>query len=298
MAKKRRDFKAGKGINALLSNINQEIEDNREAVVKELASNFAMLPIHQIKANAGQPRKDFNEESISELSASIKTLGLIQPITVKRIKTNAYEIISGERRFRASKKAGLKEIPAYIRIGNDQELLEMALVENIQRQDLNAIEIANTYSRLLVEFDLTHEKLAKRVGKKRSVVTNYLRLLKLEPKIQADVKDGNLSMGHARVLAGVQDGAILNLIHQRVIEEKLSVRQTEALAAQYAQPKAKSTSSSKPKLAPAYKNVQDKLIKRFESKVNLKVNDKGKGQIVINFSNDDDLNRILDLLEE
>ncbi len=295
---KRRDFKAGKGINALLSNINQEIEQNREAVVKELASNFAMLPIHEIRPNPGQPRKDFNEENIGELAESIRTLGLIQPITVKRIAQNEYEIISGERRYRASKKAGLQEVPAYIRIGNDQELLEMALVENIQRKDLNAIEIANTYSRLLVEFDLTHEKLADRVGKKRSVVTNYLRLLKLDPKIQADVKDGNLSMGHARVLAGIQDIAVLNMIHQKVIEESLSVRQTETLAAQYSEKSKSKSTAGKSKLTPVYQNLQDRLVKRFESKVALKVNGKGKGQIVINFINDDDLNRILEMLED
>lgn len=294
---KRRDFKAGKGISALLNNINQEIESNHEAVVKELATNFAMLPIEQIRTNKNQPRKDFDETTLNELAESIRALGVIQPITVKRVGNQQYEIISGERRYRASKKAQLKEIPAYIRIGNDQELLEMALVENIQRKDLNAIEIANSYSRLIVEFDLTHEQLAERVGKKRSVVSNYLRLLKLDPKIQADLKNGNLAMGHARVLAGISDLAVLNMIHQRIIEEKLSVRQTEALAAQHTANKPKKAVADK-KLAPAYVRIKDQLKDHFSAKVDLKVNDRGRGQIVINFASNDDLNRILELLED
>lgn len=295
---KRRDFKAGKGISALLNSIDTEIEGNRAAVVKELAANFAMLPIEQVKPNPNQPRKHFDEEALQELSESIKSLGLIQPITVKHVANRKYEIISGERRYRASKQAGLKEIPAYIRIGNDQELMEMALVENIQRKDLNAIEIANTYSRLIAEFSLTHEQLSDRVGKKRSVITNYLRLLKLDPKIQADVKNGLLSMGHARALAGLQDLAILNMVHQKVLDESLSVRQTEVLVAQYSsQPKARST-AAKPKLAPEFQRVQDNLTSLFSTKVNVKVNPKGKGQIVINFGNNSDLNRILDMLEE
>ncbi len=295
---KRRNFRAGKkGINALLSNINQEIESNHGEVVKQLAANFAMLPIVQITPNAGQPRKDFDEYDLKELSESIRNLGVIQPITVRRTGHESYQIISGERRYKASKRAGLNEIPAYIRIGNDQELLEMALVENIQRKDLNAIEIANSYSRLIVEFDLTHEKLADRVGKKRSAVTNYLRLLKLTPAIQSDLKHKNLSMGHARVLAGIQDLAFLKQLHRQIIDEKLSVRATEALAAAYNNPKdAKAT--KKPKLSAEYERVRDTLKNRFSTKIDLKVNEKGKGQIVINFSDTGDLNRILDLIEE
>ena len=295
---KRRNFKASKGINALLSNINQEIEEDKAAVVKELASNFAMLPVKHISANPNQPRKHFDQEMLQELADSIQSLGLIQPITVKRTGDNQYEIISGERRFRASKLAKIKEIPAYIRIGNDQELMEMALVENIQRKDLNAIEIAYTYSRLIAEFNLKHEQLAERVGKKRSVITNYLRLLKLSAKIQADVKDGKLSMGHGRVLAGIQDMAVRDMLHAKIIDESLSVRQTEAIAAQLSDKTTSRGVASKPRLAPLYQKVQDNLKDFFHSKVNLKVNTEGKGQIVINFSDNDDLNRILDLLEE
>lgn len=294
---KRRGFKAGKGISALLNSIDTEIETNKAGVVKELAANFAMLPIEEVNPNPNQPRKHFEAEALQELSESIKSLGVIQPITVKHLAHKKYEIISGERRYRASKVAGLTKIPAYIRIGNDQELMEMALVENIQRKDLNAIEIANTYSRLIAEFSLTHEQLSDRVGKKRSAITNYLRLLKLDPKIQADVKNGHLSMGHARALAGIQDLAILNMVHQKVLDEALSVRQTEALVAQYSsQPKARS--AAKPRLSPEFQRVQDNLTNMFSTKVNVKVNPKGKGQIVINFMNNNDLNRILEMLDE
>ena len=194
--------------------------------------------------------------------------------------------------------AKVKEIPAYIRIGNDQELMEMALVENIQRKDLNAIEIAYTYSRLIAEFDLKHEQLAERVGKKRSVITNYLRLLKLSAEIQSDVKDGKLSMGHGRVLAGIQDLAVRDMLHSKITEEGLSVRQTEAFAAQLSDKTSSRGTSSKPRLAPTYQKVQDNLKDFFNSKVNLKVNAQGKGQIVINFASNDDLNRILDLLDD
>lgn len=295
----KREFKASRGINKLLSNINQELEENREEVVKQLASNFAMLPIAQIAPNPNQPRKDFEPEALAELAESIKTLGVVQPITVKRLDNNQYEIISGERRYRASKMAGLDEMPAYIRVVNDQELLEMALIENIQRRDLNAIEIANSYSRLIVEFNLTHQQLSERVGKKRSVVTNYLRLLKLDPAIQSDVKKGLLTMGHARALAGIQDLAVMGMIHQRIIAENLSVRQTEDLVKQYNEPKPdKTAASNAPKLDPAYQQVQRTLTDRFATKVNLKVSPAGKGQIVINFNDTHDLNRILDLLDE
>lgn len=294
----KREFKASRGINKLLSNINQELEDNREEVVKQLAANFAMLPIAYISPNANQPRKDFEPEALAELAESIKALGVVQPITVKRIDHNKYELISGERRYRASKMAGLDEMPAYIRVVNDQEILEMALIENIQRRDLNAIEIANSYSRLIVEFNLTHQQLSERVGKKRSVVTNYLRLLKLDPAIQSDVKKGLLSMGHARALAGLQDLAVMSMIHQRIIHEGLSVRQAEDLVKQYNEPKAtQAQKPATPKLDPAYQQVQRSLTDRFATKVNLKVADTGKGQIVINFSDTHDLNRILDLLD-
>lgn len=295
----KREFKASRGINKLLSNINQELEDNREEVVKQLAANFAMLPIAHISPNPNQPRKDFEPEALAELAESIKALGVVQPITVKRIDHDKYEIISGERRYRASKSAGIDEIPAYIRVVNDQELLEMALIENIQRRDLNAIEIANSYSRLIVEFNLTHQQLSERVGKKRSVVTNYLRLLKLDPAIQSDVKKGLLTMGHARALAGLQDLAVMSMIHQRIIAENLSVRQTEDLVKQYNEPQpSKPSAPSTPKLDPAHLQVQRSLTDRFATKVNLKVAPTGKGQIVINFNDTHDLNRILDLLDK
>ena len=291
----------GKGIRALLNNIEQETQKDPEAVVQTLSSNIAHLPIEQIEVNPFQPRSEFDEAALAELSASIRVHGLIQPITVRRLDATHYQLISGERRLRASKLAGLEEIPAYVRIANDQEMLEMALVENIQRAELNPMEVAFSYQRLLDECKLTHEQVATRVAKERSTVTNYLRLLKLPPDIQSGLKRGLLTTGHARALAGVDDIALQLSLYRQTIEEALSVRRLEELIRSYNAPKAdkpENEHNAKTALPAEFKRIQKDLSHRFGSKVQLKRTDKGNGQIVINYSDDLDLNRLLDMLQE
>jgi ParB family transcriptional regulator, chromosome partitioning protein len=288
----------GQGIRALLGNIDAQVQEDPVRVTKELASSVAMLDIRTIEVNPFQPRKDFDPVALEELATSIKTYGLIQPITVRRMSENAYQLISGERRFRASTMAGLSEIPAYIRVAeNDQEMIEMALVENIQREDLNAIEVAISYSRLIEECKLTHEDMSDRVGKKRSTISNYLRLLKLPVEIQQGIKNGQVSMGHARALAGVTDIALQLMLFQKVKNEGLSVREIEDLISKYSETKAQNKKPSA-KLPTAYKNVQDTLSNFFGTKIQIKAKGGGKGAIVINFNSDDELNRILDTCEK
>ncbi len=296
MAKKVRKKELGKGIRALLSNIDSEMDENPAQVVQELSSSVAMLQINLIEVNPFQPRKEFDETALNELSESLKIHGLIQPITVRRLNENSYQLISGERRLRASKLAGLKEVPAYVRVANDQEMLEMALVENIQRQELNAIEIAITYQRLMDECKLTHDTLSARVGKKRSTVTNYMRLLRLPPEIQQSLKKGEISMGHARALIGVEDLALQLTLFKQVITENLSVREVEDLIRRFNDKKPKAAPKST--LPEAYQTVQDSLRNYLGAKVQLKRKTNGKGQILINFNDDNDLNRLLDLIEE
>ncbi len=299
MAKKVKKKELGKGIRALLSNIDKQVEENPEQLVKELASNTAMIDINAIEVNPFQPRKEFEQGPLEELSESIKVHGLIQPITLRRMGDNRYQLVSGERRLRASKLAGLKEVPAYVRIiDNDQDMLEMALIENIQREDLNAVEIAFTYQRLIDECKLTHEKLSARVGKNRSSVTNYLRLLKLPPDIQQALKQRRISMGHARALVGVEDLALQLMLLKQITSEDLSVRAVEEIIRSYNQPAGKVPSKSKNALPAEYLSVQDNLRKHLGSKVLLKRKSTGAGQIVINFSSDGDLNRLLDLIEK
>jgi ParB family transcriptional regulator, chromosome partitioning protein len=287
----------GRGIGALLRNFDEEVTNNPAKVVKELSSNVALIDISSIEVNPWQPRYEFDEEAMKELSESIKVHGLIQPITVRRLNDKKYQLISGERRTRASKLAGLTEIPAYIRLANDQEMLEMALVENIQREDLNAIEVAITYQRLVDECNLTHENLSDRVGKKRSTVSNFLRLLKLPPEIQNSIKNKQISMGHARALVGVDDLALQLMLHKRIINEYLSVRDIEDIIRKYSESKSKKPSSAS-ETDHVSKQIQDLLSAFFGSKVMLKRKPNGKGQITINFNSDDELNRILDSVEE
>lgn len=294
---KRKAPKFGQGINALLSNIDTQIEpEKQKEVVKELANSIATLPIDQIERNQDQPRKDFDQEGLEALAASIKTHGLIQPITVRRLNKNKYQLISGERRFRASKIAKLKEIPAYIRLANDQELMEMALVENIQRQDLNPIEVAATYQRLLDEFNLTHAQLSERVGKSRSVITNSLRLLKLPPEIYNGLKAGIITQGQAKPLAGLTDIIEQLRLYNRIVEEGLSARQVEEIVKALKAPKQK-TSKPKTRLTPEFQHAQNSLSSFFEAKVNLKVDKTGKGKIVINFEDMEHLTALLDKLD-
>ena len=298
MAKSVKKKELGLGIRALLSNLDeQQAPEKQEEVVRELSHTVAMIPTVQIEVNPFQPRKDFDEEALAELANSLKVHGLIQPITVRRLSGKEYQLISGERRLRASRIAGLKEIPAYVRIANDQEMLEMALVENIQREDLNPIEISITYQRLLDECELTHENLGDRVGKKRSTVTNFLGLLKLPPQIQQALKNKDISMGHAKALRGIEDVAIQLSIFNEITSKGLSVRDTEQLARDYQLPKGKPAAGGK-RISDSHLQVQDNLRGFFGAKVQLKTNDKGKGQIVIPFSSNEDLNRLLDLLEK
>lgn len=291
----------GKGIKALLSSIDDDVtaDEQKAEVVQELASAVATIPVDQIEVNPFQPRYEFDAEALQDLSNSIKIHGLIQPITVRRLAENQYQLISGERRLRASKMAGIQEIPCYVRLANDQEMLEMALVENIQREELNAVEIAITYQRLIDECALTHEDLSDRIGKKRSTVSNYLRLLKLPPQIQQAIKSKQISMGHARALAGIEDlGLQLDVFHN-VIKNHLSVRATEGLASAGGS-KRKPSSKQKQRnayLPIEYMNIVDELRHHLGTKVSMKRANSGKGQIIIDFNSDDELNRLLEIIE-
>ncbi len=297
MAKSRK----GLGVNRYFNNIDTEpVEDKKPKKVARPSrdNTVAMLPLSYIEVNPFQPRNEFDEEALEELAISIKLHGLIQPITVRRLNAKSYQLISGERRLRASKIAKLKEIPAYIRTADDQAMHEMALIENIQREDLNAMEIAFTYQRLIDECGIIHEELGDRVGKKRATVTNYMRLLKLPPKIQDGLKKKDIAMGHARALLGIEDTAAQITAYKEVIQDKLSVRQTEELARKYNGKPTEKKAAKPAKLGDEYKDVQKNLRSHLGTKVTLKVSGKGKGQIVIPFVSNEDLNRILELIEE
>jgi ParB family transcriptional regulator, chromosome partitioning protein len=290
----------GKGLRALLTNIeNTKSPEVKQEIVRELNTNVAMVAMEDIEVNPFQPRTEFDPEELMELAKSIRVHGLIQPVTLRSINGTKYQLISGERRFRASKMSGLKEIPAYIRTANDQEMLEMALIENIQRSDLNAIEIGISYQRLIDECTLTHETLSERVGKNRSTVTNYIRLLKLPPEIQSSIKSNIISMGHARALAGVED--VLKQMHayKTTITENLSVRQLENYLKE-----AKTVSSEKNASIKAeppnveIERISKELSTIFGTKVNIKRDSKGKGSITIPFSSDVDFNTIYEVFKE
>ncbi len=283
----------GKGIAALLQGIDAE-----SVTTNELAQTDVKIPISQIEVNPFQPRSDFDKEKLKELSDSIKIHGVIQPITVRMLGRNAFQLIAGERRLRASKLAGLKDIPAYIRTADDQEMLELALIENIQRQELNPIEIAQNYQRLIDECDLTHEELGKRLGKSRSATGNFLGLLKLPPAIQLGLKSKVIAMGHAKCLIGVNKADVQLALYEEIKSKQLSVRQAEELVRTWrnANNSKSNKTSNSGKLPVHLQKVQDQLAAHFETKVIFKRNTKGKGQLSISFNNDDDLNRILDLL--
>jgi ParB family chromosome partitioning protein len=290
----------GLGIGALLGNIDPNIEsqEERKEVVSDLSNKIAMIPLINIEVNPFQPRVDFDQDALEELSGSIQVHGLIQPITVRHLGGGKFQLISGERRLRASKIANLTEVPAFVRVANDQEMLEMALIENIQRQDLNAIEVAITYQRLMEECRLTHQELSDRMSKGRATITNYVGLLKLPPVIQSGIKDSEISMGHARTLISIQDIAVQMSLFKEIVDKKLSVRQAEELAKRYKdgiKPKKRQLTLDLP---PAHQDLQTRLTSFLETKVSLKRNQDGKGHIQINFTSDEDLNRILDILEQ
>lgn len=298
MAKATKKKALGRGLSALLQDPENDIKTAKDKGAEKVVGSVVELSIDAIAVNPHQPRTSFSKDALEELASSIKELGVIQPITVRKIDFNKYQVVSGERRYRASKMIGLKNIPAYIRIANDQETLEMALVENIQRQDLDPIEIALTYQRLLEEIDLTQERLSERVGKKRSTISNYLRLLKLDPIIQTGIRDGFLSMGHGRAIINIPDPNIQIEIYEKVITEKLSVRDTEKLV-RYVQKhgtlkRAEETPSKKEiKLKSAIKDFSE----HFGTKVDVKVNAKGRGKIVIPFSSEEDFRRLEKLIK-
>jgi ParB family transcriptional regulator, chromosome partitioning protein len=295
----------GRGLSALLEGnnatdqesavIGQPISDN--TTNKPSPGGVSLIPLNQIEANPFQPRTEFDESALRELAESIQTQGIIQPITVRRMSHDRYQIISGERRYKASRLAGLTAVPAYVRTANDQSMLEMALVENIQRENLNALEIAISYQRLIEECSLTQEALGERVGKERSTVTNYLRLLKLPPQVQFAIRDGRITMGHARAILGVDDIGMQLKIFNDIIENDLSVRKVEDLVRQNSPKKKGKNKKGNASWAIEVRNLEDRLEHRFETKVAIKHKDNGSGQITFNYFSNDDLNRLMDLLD-
>jgi len=287
----------GRGLNAILgSDANKDIQTAADSGAEKVVGNILDVSIEDIYPNENQPRQNFDKKALEELAESIKTLGIIQPITLRKEK-DRFLIISGERRFRASKMAGLKTIPAYIRLVNDQELLEMALVENIQREDLDPIEVALTYQRLLEEVNLTQENLSSRIGKDRSTITNSLRLLRLSPEIQSAIRNQEISAGHGRALLSLSGSELHAYVFEKIIENKLNVRQTEALVNRIKKgnnpTSAKSTSSIPNHLKKAQKRISDNL----GLEVEIKTTAKGKkGKVILNFNSEDEIERILKAL--
>ena len=290
----------GKGLSALLENMETDIT-SKSAVTEgnsSVAGSIPTIPVEQIESNPFQPRTDFEEGSLNELAASVKVHGIIQPITVRKLGYDRYQLISGERRLKASRLAGLKTIPAYVRIANDQNMLEMALVENIQRQDLNSIEVAISYKRLIDECSLTQEELSDRIGKNRSTVTNTMRLLKLPPEIQVAIRDRKITMGHARAILGVDDVVRQLMMFRQIMSDKLNVRDVEELARESGNKSTlrKKRAGNPGNLSFEFTKIQNVLSSHFGTKIQLKRNGNGSGRIVIPFDNDEDLNRILELL--
>ena len=294
MAKATKKQALGRGLSALLkesSHVISATDKNADKVVGSIIE----IGLDLIDENPYQPRTYFDEEALVELANSIKELGVIQPITVRKSDGNKFQLVSGERRFRASKLIGNKKIPAYIRLANDQEMLEMALVENIQRKNLDPIEVALSYQRLIDEIQLTQEELSTRVGKKRSTVTNYLRLLKLDPILQTGMRDGFISMGHGRAMINIQNTEDQLAIYEKILREKLSVRQTEDLVKNL-----KSGTNTKPskKKVPSYiKTSIHGISEYFGHKIDITVSSNGKGKILIPFHSEEDFNRIKNLLK-
>lgn len=297
----------GLGIKALLNNIDEELKATADSIKASAVPNTAKpeiapaigdrIPIDEIIVNPKQPRIDFDEQALNELAESIKLHDIIQPITVVKLTSGKYMLVSGERRWRASKIAGLKDIPAYIRTANDQELLEMALLENLQRENLNAIEISLSYKRLMDECDLTQEQLAERMKKDRSTVANYLRLLKLPPDIQTAVRDNSISMGHARTIISMENVEEQLYVFREIKTKSLSVRQTEQLVKNMMQDKKQSPATKEEKkLPPAYKRIEDNMASHFSTKVVLNRKKNGKGNIVIEFFSDEQLESIMDIM--
>lgn len=282
----------GRGLSAIL---NTEFKNNvtKTEETKDIVGNIIDIPLEKIIPNKSQPRSYFGDQALSELAQSIESLGIIQPITVKK-QDDKFLIISGERRFRASKIVGLKTIPAYVRLADDKELLEMALVENIQREDLNAIEVALTYQRFLEELEMTQEQLSQRIGKERSTITNAIRLLKLPPVIQDAIRNGIISAGHGRAILSLDDEKLQFELFMMIIKEKLNVRQAELLANSLKNPKQKKETQHKENIPNHYKKVQKNLSDLLDLKVEIKTASNGKkGKLILDFKNEKELEDIL-----
>jgi ParB family chromosome partitioning protein len=289
----------GKGIRSLLQNIDADLKTTSGQLktnVVEAATSTLRIPFDQIETNPKQPRYDFDEQAMNELANSIKLHDIIQPITVSKLPSGKYRLISGERRFRAAKIAGLKDLPAYIRQADDQQLLELALLENLQREDLNGIEIALSYKRMMDDLNHTQEQVAERMGKERSTVANYIRLLKLPPDIQVAVRSGGLSMGHARAIVNVDTIDQQLFIFKEIQEKNLSVRQTEELVRKMYKGGDAVKNSIKTPLPTAYKKIEDNLASHFSTRVKLQHSKKGNGSITIEYYSIQELNKILDQL--
>lgn len=297
MAKATKKQALGRGLSALLKDPNNDIQSAADKNADKVVGNIVELDINTIEVNPFQPRTNFNEDALVELASSIKELGVIQPITVRKIDFNKYQLVSGERRFRASKAIGLTTIPAYIRIANDQESLEMALVENIQRADLDPIEIALSYQRLIDEINLTQDQMSQRVGKKRSTIANYLRLLKLDPIIQTGMRDGFLSMGHGRALVNIDNTDHQHEIYELILAKSLSVRETEALVKNYKQEKTITNPKEEVELPKVYKKGVKDFSEYFGKKVELKLGKNGSGKLILPFKSEEDFIRIKKLLK-
>jgi ParB family chromosome partitioning protein len=279
----------GRGLSSLLGGSAEEIKTSGSSI-------FDTLPISSIEPNPDQPRTNFDEEALDDLAESIKQLGVIQPITVRKISDDKYQIISGERRFRAAQKAGLSKIPSYIKTAEDETVMQMALVENVQREDLNAIEIALSYKALTETQNLTQEKISSLVGKKRATVSNYLRLLKLPAEIQLGISKKHIDMAHARALLSLDDPQKQLEIYEKTIKNNLSSHAVEAMVKEALEGGKKKR--EKKTLAPEYAEMRDRIQSKLNNKVELSCNNKGKGKISISFSNADELNKIIKLLGE
>jgi ParB family chromosome partitioning protein len=291
----------GKGLSALLENSETDITSTSSG--DGIVGSISTISISSIEANPFNPRSNFEKEALQELSTSIKIHGIIQPITVRKLGRDKYQLISGERRFRAAQLAKLTEVPAYIRIANDQAMLEMALVENIQREDLNPIEVALSYQRLIEEVELTQDQLSQKISKSRSSITNHLRLLKLPPDIQAGVRERKITMGHARALVSAGDGETQVELFNRVVNEKLSVRDIEAILrgekiSGTPEEQEQLPKKAKLEITKTEFTFKEHLGDRLSTKVEIKKSPNGNGKIVVNFNSDVDLSRIIDLLNK
>lgn len=297
MAKATKKQALGRGLSALLKDPENDIKSVEDKNADKVVGNIIELDLKSIEVNPFQPRTSFNDETLQELATSIKEIGVIQPITVRKLDFNKYQLVSGERRFRASKLVGLTTIPAYIRIANDHDSLTMALVENIQRQDLDPIEISLSYQRLIDEIQLTQEQLSDRVGKKRSTIANYLRLLKLDPIVQTGIRDGFISMGHGRTLINIEDKQLQLEIYEKIIADSLSVRNTEELVRSLQNKEEKTTVKKPETKAPQYvlKGIKE-FSEYLGSKVDIKVASNGKGKMIIPFSSQEDFERLKKLI--